>query len=378
MFLYVIILKEPRESSTTNAIKLNDQPAKQNKDASKFPRGVLDFSSGSEEDVEEHSVKKKASDCSAVGGTKTGNAVSGPDRITLLQHGFSRLLQAVNKNTESGKGDSSPDVEEITSEEDTKDQVNSEKKDSTSSGTIKCSNRANGAVCLPKLGTRVEENGGRQERISLLKQTGDAVTKGLVQNDWACKKVIMDKESDENSSPDRQTCNKPKIIVPKVQQFNHYSDESEDLDIDTMTCHKKGTFSSHSRGGRVGFNRKRLSASERDKARSKQTEDIETFTSSEDEHTPVKKERSKECNFWTSQTDRPRASETDKTRIEKQTRASKTVSFTHLTHQRSPASKRDGGTIDSVLGKIHCLFFTHLCQNILMNPFQHLFYVFWF
>ncbi|XP_053181781.1 DNA excision repair protein ERCC-6-like 2 isoform X1 [Scomber japonicus] len=356
---------DPGDSSTTNAITLSDQRAKENRDASKFPRGVLDFSSGSEEEKEEQGVKRKASD-SAVDSTSGGNAVTGPGRMTLLQHGFSRLLQAVKEKAELGEGDSSPDVEEISSEEDTKDQGNSGKKDSTSSGTNKCSSTAIGIVSLPKLGTRVGENrdGGRQERISLLKQTDDAVGKGVVQKGWAHKKIIVDKESDENSSPDRKTCNKLKNIVPKVHQFKGYSDESEDLDIDEMTCPKKDALSSHSRGGRVGYNRKRLSCGVRDKARSTHTEDIETFTSSEDEHTPVKKERSKGCHFTTPKTDRPRAAETDRTDIEKQTGASKAVSFTYLKSQRSPASKGEGGTIDSVLGGVQEVVYTHSNQRV--------------
>lgn len=360
--VFTILLKESGDSSTTSAATPNDGPAKVNRDASKFHRGVLDFSSGSEEDEEERGVKRKASDYSAVDGTRGGNAATGPGQMSLLQHGFSRLLQAVKGKPESGEGDSSPDVEEITSDEETNDQGNSGKKDSTSSGTSKSSSTGNGEVCLPKFGTRMRENGdgGRQERISLLKETDDGVRKGLVQKGWTCKKIIVDEESDENSSPDRKKRSKLKTIVPKVHRFKGYSDESEDLDIDAVTCPKKDMLSSHNRGGRVGHNRKRQSASVRDKARSKHTEEIETFTSSEDEHTPVKKGRPTGCHFTTPQTDRSRAETTDRTSTEKQAGSSKAVSFTNLKSQTSPASKGSIGTIDSVLGQIQCLFFTLL------------------
>ncbi|KAM7416043.1 hypothetical protein PAMA_018221 [Pampus argenteus] len=252
-------VSEAGYSSTTNATLLNDGSVKENRDASNIPRGVLDFSS----EEEELGVKRKASDLSAMDGTRGGNAATGPGRMTLLQHGFSRLLQSVKGK--SGEEDSSPDVEEITSDEDTKDQGNSGKKDSTYPGTNNSSNTGNGVVCLPKLGTRVGENKEceRQERISHLK---DNVRKGLVQKGWTCKKIIMDEDSDESSSPDRKKQNKNnsnKTIVPKMHQFKGYSDESEDLDIDAMACSKMNFLR------RVDHNKKRQSASVRDKARSK-------------------------------------------------------------------------------------------------------------
>lgn len=359
-------VSEPGDSSTTNAATLNNEPIKENRDASKIPRGVLDFSSGSEEDEEQQGLRRKASDHSAADGTRGGNAATGPGRMTLLQHGFSRLLQAVKEKPESGEGDSSPDVEEITSDEDNKDQGNSRNKDSTSTGTNKNSSARNGAVCLPKLGTRVGENGdgGRQERISLLKETDDAVRKSLIQKGWTCKKIIVDEESDENSSPDRKKRNKLKTLVPKVHQFKGYSDESEDLDIDAMTCPKKDALSSHSRGGREDHSRKRPSASVRHKARSKHTEDIETFTSSEDEYTPIKKGRSRGCHFTSPQTDRSRSATIDRTSKEKQAEASKAVSFTHLRSQTSPASKGVDRTIDSVLGGVQEVVYTHSNQRV--------------
>ncbi|KAM7391442.1 hypothetical protein PAMP_022131 [Pampus punctatissimus] len=347
-------VSEPGNSSTTNATSLNNGSVKENRDASKIPRGVLDFSSGSEEDEVELGVKRKASDLSAMDGTRGGNAATGSGRMTLLQHGFSRLLQAVKGK--SGEGDSSSDVEEITSDEDTKDQENSGKTDSTSSGTNKTSNTGTGVVCLPQLG-RVGENGecGRQERISLLK---DNVRTGLVQKSGTCKKIIMDEDSDENSSPDRKKQNKLKTIVPKMHQFKGYSDESEDLDIDAMTCPKMDFLR------RVDHNRKRQSVSVRDKARSRHTEDIETFTSSEDEHTPVKKGRSKGSHFTTPQTNRSRSATTASASTEKQAGKSKAVSFTNLKSQTSPASKGKDETIDSVLGGVQEVVYTHSNQRV--------------
>lgn len=358
-FVSTVLFKEPGDSSPTDGPVLNDEPARETRDASKVPRGVLDFSSGSEEDEEEeHGLKRKAPNPSVVDGIRGGNAATGTGRMSLLQHGFSRLLERVKGKPELGEGDISPGVEESTSEEDAEDQ----KRGGTSSGNCKSSNTGNGAVFLPKLGTKTcdissssdRENGdgGRQERVFLLKQSDDAVRKRQGLKGWTNKKITLDEESDENSSPDKK---KPKTTVPKVHHFEGYSDESEDLDIEAMTGPKRATLRSHSRGGdrgrgRLDYNRKRQSASMRDKARSKHTEDIETFTSSEDEHVPVKKGRYTGCRFTSPQTERSRVE------LPKSGQRAATTIRTERQAGTSPASRGKDGTIDSVLGQIQYLF----------------------
>ncbi|TDH12811.1 hypothetical protein EPR50_G00051870 [Perca flavescens] len=375
-------LSEPRDSPAINGPVRNDEPAKDNRNASKVPRGVLDFSSGSEEDEEEQGLKRKVSKPSVVDGNMGANAATGPCRMSLLQHGFSRLLERVKEKPELAEGDSSPGFESPP-EEDAEDQ----KIESTSSGICKHSNIGNGAVCLPKLKTTTwdissREDGenrdaGRQERVSLLKQRNDALRKRKGLEGWTDKKITVDEESDENSSPDTKKPNKLKTPLPKVRGFESYSDESEDLDIEVKTWPKRDAFKSESRGRdrgrqRLDHNRKRESASVRDKARSKYTEDIDTFTSSsEDEHTPIKKGRSTGCHFTSPQNERSRvklpkdgqrAATTDRT--ETQAGMCKAVSFTSLKSQTSPASKEKDGTVDSVLGGVHEVAYTHSNQRV--------------
>ncbi|XP_034727507.1 DNA excision repair protein ERCC-6-like 2 isoform X1 [Etheostoma cragini] len=363
-------LNEPGDSSATIGPVPNDEPAKDSRSASKVPRGVLDFSSGSEEDEEEQGLKRKASKPSAVDGNKGVNAATGPGRMSLLQHGFSRLLERVTEKPELAEGDSSPGSES-THEEDAEGQ----KIERTSSGICKSSNIGNGeATITGDISSREDGGNGdarRQERVSLLKQNTDALRnrKGL--------EITVEEESVKNSSADTKKPNKLKTPVPKVRCFDGYSDESEDMDIEAKTAPKRDAFKSHCRGGdrwreRLDHNRKRECASVRRKARSKYTEDIDTFTSSsEDEHTPVKKGRSTGCHFTSPQTERSRvqlpkegrrAATTDKT--ERQAGICKGVSFTSLKNQTSPASKENNGTIDSVLGGVHEVVYTHSNQRV--------------
>ncbi|XP_042344247.1 DNA excision repair protein ERCC-6-like 2 isoform X2 [Plectropomus leopardus] len=354
-----------------------NERAKVNRDASKIPRGVLDFSSGSEEDEEEKGLKRKASNLSAVDGNRCGNDATALGRMSLLQHGFSRLLERVQGKPESAEGDSSPSIEESASEEDAEDP----KIEGTSSGICKNSSTEKAADCLPKLGPKKNfsrcsdkedpENGDgkRQERVSQVKQSDEDVRKRHGLEGWANKKMVVD-ESDEDSSPDKKKPNKLKAPVPKVHRFEGYSDESDDLDTEPKTCHKRDALNSHGRGG-LDCKRKRHSAKVRGKARSKYTEVLEIFTSSEDEHTPVKKGRSTGGHFLSPQTKRSsvelpkdgqRALTTDRT--ERRAGMPKAVPFTSLKKQTLPASKVQDVTIDSVLGGVNEVVYTHSNQGV--------------
>ncbi|XP_068422715.1 DNA excision repair protein ERCC-6-like 2 isoform X2 [Clinocottus analis] len=348
----------------------NIEPAKEKRGASKVPRGVLDFSSGSEEDEDVQGLKRKASSPNAMEGT-------GPGRMSLLQHGFSRLLERVKGKPELAEGDSSPAVDESTSEEDAEDQ----KMESTSSGICKNSNTRNSAVCLTKLEAKTwdfsrgsaDEDRGRQERFPLVKQSDDAVTKRQGLKGRKNKNTRMDKESDGDDTSDRKKPNKLKTPFSEVRRFESCSDESEDLDLEAKTCHRRNTLNSRGRGGPRGResldrNRKRQSAGVRDKARSKYTEEVETFTSSEDEHAPAKKGRASGCHFTSPQTERVRVeSEKDgrrastTNRTEREAAAAKAVSFTNL---KSQASKGKDGTIDSVLRGVQEVVYTHSNQRV--------------
>uniref|UniRef100_A0A3Q3K7K3 Excision repair cross-complementation group 6-like 2 n=1 Tax=Monopterus albus TaxID=43700 RepID=A0A3Q3K7K3_MONAL len=165
---------------------LNDETGQENRGASKIPSGVLDFSSGSEEDEEEQGLKRKASNPNAVGSNRGGNAAASPGQISLLQHGFSRLLERVKGKPELD-GDSSPEVEESPSDTDTE-----EKREGTSTG-IKT---GNGAVCLSKLQTKSLDIGSdREDGWNGDKQSDDAVIKRQCLKGWTNKKITVVEES---------------------------------------------------------------------------------------------------------------------------------------------------------------------------------------
>ncbi|XP_073322863.1 DNA excision repair protein ERCC-6-like 2 isoform X2 [Pagrus major] len=368
-------VSEPGCSPPKDGPVRDDEPAKENTVAAKVPERVLDFSSGSEEDEVVQGFKSRTSNPSAVDGNRGGNAATGPSRLSLFQHGFSRLLEGVKGKPELGEGDSS--VEESPFEEDVEDQ----KREGTSSGICKSSNTGNGAVCLSKMGTKTRDlssgsdkeerekrDGGRQERVSLVKQSERQGQKG-----WTNKKITVFEESDEISSPYKKKPNKLNASIPRVHHFEGYSDESEDLDLEALSGPKRDTFDSNTKGGdkgrgRLDCNRKWLNSSVRDKARPKYSEEIETFTSSEDEHTPVKKARPAGCHFTSPQTERSRvelpkdgrrAATTDG--AERRAGSSKAVSFTSL---KGPSSKGKDGTIDSVLGGVQEVMYMHSNQRV--------------
>ncbi|XP_071339504.1 DNA excision repair protein ERCC-6-like 2 isoform X2 [Trachinotus anak] len=345
-------VREPGDPPPTEGLLPNDKPAEERRDASKIPKGVLDFSSGSEEDEDEHKLKRKASSSSGADGNIAGN---GPGRMSLLQHGFSRLLERVKGRPELGEEDNSPGVEESFSDSDAEDHGKSRKNHCTFSGIYKRSNTGNGAGCLPKLGTKtldISTGSDREDRRNGARRRQE--------------RVLLLKDSDENSSPEKKP-NKLKTTVPTVHCFEGYSDESEDFDLEASTRPKKGALNSQSRGEDIDCNKKRQTACVRNKARSKYTEAIEIYTSSEDEHTPVKKGRYTGSRFKSVQTehDGQRAATSDKTERQRTDRGMpKAVSFTSMRSQTSPASKGKEGSIDSLLGGVQEVVYTHSNQRV--------------
>lgn len=366
--LFAVLFKESGDYPTTDGSAPDDEPAKETREASQVPREVLDFSSGSEEDEEEQSLKRKLSKPSAVGGNRGGNVTVGPDRLSLHQHGFSELFESV-KGKPALEGDSSPSDGESHSE-DAKDQ----KEEDTSCSTC---NAGNCVVLLPKLGTKTcdicsssdkedwknSEEGG-QKGVSQVKHSDETTRKRQYLKGWTNGKTTKDEETGENSSPDKKKPAKPRT-VPKVHLFEAYSDESEDLDVEIMTRPKKKALDSHCEGGdrrrKLYCRRKRQNTNVSDKARSKSSENIEMFTSSEDEHAPFKKGRPETgCHFTPAQRERSRVELPGYGRsastTEIQAGMSKPFSFTSVRSLTSPASKGQDGTIDSVLGQAQYTF----------------------
>uniref|UniRef100_A0A8D3CQV3 Excision repair cross-complementation group 6-like 2 n=1 Tax=Scophthalmus maximus TaxID=52904 RepID=A0A8D3CQV3_SCOMX len=250
----------------------------------------------------------------AVDGSRSGNATTAPGQMSLIQHGFSRLLERVKGRPEMGE-----DAEESRSDTDAEDHGISLDVSSDSDGE----DGVNGA-------------GAKKKRVSLLKESEFKVNGGR----------------DVNSSPDKKA-NKLQTSVPTVHCFEGHSDESEDFDLEESTWPTRGAFNSHSRGrgrgrGTPDCNRKRQTTSARNKARSKYTEVIETFTSSEEEHTPVKKGRSTGGHFLSPQTDRSRV---DMTKV-------------RMKSPPSAVSRRNDGMIDNVLGGVQEVVYTHSNQRV--------------
>ncbi|KAM4615933.1 DNA excision repair protein ERCC-6-like 2 isoform 2-T2 [Polymixia lowei] len=368
------ILEEPGDALPINAPKLSDETAKENRDASGIPGGVLDFSSGSEDDEEAQGARRKAPDPSRADETGGVNASTGPGRLSLLQHGFSRLLQGVAVRPGSGVSDSSQNEGasgEENNPEDEKDggvSRSSANKEGTFSG-VHHTTPGNGPVQVPKSkmnywdissGSDGEDGrkrvGGRQEgreRPDLKERTER-------------KKRTVGGEI--KTSPNKDPY---KAKIARVHHFQGYSDESEDLDIEVMTRPRMVVLNPQGGQGDRGKDsiRKRRTST-RDRARSKHTEDIETFTSSDEEHTPVKRGRSRGRHGGQRDGQRERAEGhevpemRDGAGSERRPERPRTVSFTGLKTQTSPASKGLNGTIDNVLGGVREVAHTHSNQRV--------------
>ncbi|XP_047448749.1 DNA excision repair protein ERCC-6-like 2 isoform X2 [Mugil cephalus] len=328
------VSKREDASATDGPVPSND-PTKEDRGVTKVPTGVLDFSSGSEEEEEEEEQRLRRN-TGADEGSRTGGSSAAPGRMSLLQHGFSRLLERVIEKPDLSEEDS---AEGSPLEEYAEDQ--------------KGENTSNGAGGLPKLGTtnwdtfrdsdRENEKGARQDKVSLLKENDDAIRRRQSLKRCIDEKMTVNEKSDENSSPNKKKANKL-----RMHHLEGYSDESEDFDLEAKED------ASHSRdrrgdrgGGCLGRNRKRQHASVRNMLRSKYTEYIETFTSSEDECTTARTERSR--------VGRRAATDT------KERHVSRGVSFTSLKGQ---TSKENNVTIDGVLEGVREVAYTHSNQRV--------------
>uniref|UniRef100_A0A3B3Y0G0 Excision repair cross-complementation group 6-like 2 n=1 Tax=Poecilia mexicana TaxID=48701 RepID=A0A3B3Y0G0_9TELE len=249
-----------------------DEAPEENMHVSRIPKGVLDFSSGSETDEELQGPKPKTTNSSAGHGNRSGKAAGGPVHMSLLQHGFSRLLETIKDRQQLREGDCSSSAEGSPFEEEAGDQ----KIDDTCTGIRTTSCEGNGVARLPESETKPQNKSIGSDR----KDRDDGNNILLLKEG--------DHESDGNSSPENNKASRLKTTVTKVHQFEGCSDESEDVDLEAQICSQRGASNLQNKeddGGRrkPGRSRRRQSAGARDKARSKFTEAIEAFTSSEDE-----------------------------------------------------------------------------------------------
>ncbi|XP_055017810.1 DNA excision repair protein ERCC-6-like 2 [Boleophthalmus pectinirostris] len=293
--------KAPEEhvkDSTISASK-NNTAKVQNKDTTKLPRGVLDFSSGSDDD---EGITKKLSDPY----TNEANT-STPGRMTLLQHGFSKLLQRIKGTPDSIEGGIS-NVDDSSSDDDNQHSSSN----LTNFTTLKDSDKL------------------KKEEF----------------------KILSDSEPDEKDVSKKEQISKTKkrkAFVPLPNIFQSYSDESEDLDIEVMTSNRKKVPKRTATVGEKSKTRQKLGPN-----KVKFTEEIEAFSSSEDEQMR-KKPRPKGSRFNSPVKERVTSNNRGFVTPEKQSRVSKTYS-------QSPQSKN--GSIDTVLGGVQEVAYTHSNQRV--------------
>ncbi|XP_072289091.1 DNA excision repair protein ERCC-6-like 2 [Eucyclogobius newberryi] len=278
-------LGEPEEDSAIAASKNNVD----NRDTTKLPRGKLDFSSGSED---EEGIAKKLTNPNA-----TDSTTSTPGRITLLQHGFSKLLQRIKGTPDSVDGGSS-NIDDSSSDE-----------------------------------------GNQHSLANVSNFTTVKDSKNLKNEDF---QILSDSEPDENDVPKKEgirKTNTPKAFAPLPNIFESYSDESEDLDIEVMTSNRKNV------------SKRTAKTQEHAPNKVKFTEEIETFSSSEDERTS-RKPKPKGCNLSSPIKETVTSYKQGFVTPKKQARISKT----------SPQSKN--GSIDTVLGGVREVAYTHSNQKV--------------
>lgn len=289
---------------------------KQAGDGLQVSGGVLDFSSGSEDEEDGRAAKRKMATPGAMDNSSGGNVASCPGRISLLQHGFSKLLETVKRKADGGDGESSSDVGENPSGEESGD----EQREAAATTVCTKSNDDSGPS---KVGTKTWE----------LSSSSDTEGTGLKE----AESRIPARQSHDAVRKMQQKRRNPS---PSRRCLENYSDESDDLDVATMPkndgvesrCKVRDKHGARSGSSQAG--RSRGAAN-----KSRYSEDIEMFTSSEDEHTPVKRARPTGRHFTSPQ---------NSITAEKPAETSNTVSFTGLKAPTSPAIR---GNIDSVLGR---------------------------
>lgn len=296
---------------------------------------MLDFSSGSEED--ECEFQKNVVD------TKRGrNAATEP--VSLLQHGFSKLLERFSGNPQLINEDSCPSIEESSEEEDENQQgktvSNIPSHPDKHTVCLKLQRTTSNISSSSDSKDREEE---RNDKISVA-QSGESFRRRHPVKRWTKDRWTKDEEGEKIPS-----CNKNghSELSRKVQKLYHdetYSAESEDLDVEIVTRTKEsssGCDEGNRRRKREDYNKKRQRVSVKD--RSKHSEDIEMFTSLEEERTTSKKSKPAECHVTRAQTER--------SRVKKSSQSSKSSSSPKC--QISPRSREKAGPIDSVLGQAH-------------------------
>uniref|UniRef100_A0A8K9V8Q7 Excision repair cross-complementation group 6-like 2 n=1 Tax=Oncorhynchus mykiss TaxID=8022 RepID=A0A8K9V8Q7_ONCMY len=243
-----LVLQEAGEVSARDHCELGNGGAIGSVGPSRIPRattrGVLDFSSGSEEEGEQGGRSK----------VEKANTTL-PGRLSLLQHGFSRLLQRsgvrAGSGSESGEWDG--------------------------------------------------QRGRDHDPVTLSGESDDMGRKIPNLKQGIRRKRRVEEDSDDDSPPSSGSKrSNTKTPVSRMHQVV-FDSESEDIDIEELIrpcaqTHVLKRPPAHLRRremGRDGGSKRETSNRPVDQSRrTRQAEDIETFTSSDENHTPVERVRS--------------------------------------------------------------------------------------
>ncbi|KAM9821409.1 DNA excision repair protein ERCC-6-like 2 isoform 3-T3 [Syngnathus typhle] len=272
-----------KEEDKTASVSEAGDASKESTGASKIPGGLLDFSSESDDDVEEERGRM-----SGAGGVDSS---ARPAPISLLQDGFAQLFQMLHAMPESGEGDTSSGSE------------------GTSTSTSK----------------------------SFIKGRSSLINGNIKPGQKSCRShlEVSDEESDRSSK---------NPVHPKQRPFEHYSDESDDLDFETLTRSKDGSRNSHQSTGRKVQRRKGPSKKRNINRGAVFTEDIETCTTSDD--------------GGITSSDKAKAGHSkDGSSVGRREGAS----FTSVKRQKYPSCT---GTIDTLLGGVQEVAYTHSNQRV--------------
>uniref|UniRef100_A0A673WCD8 Excision repair cross-complementation group 6-like 2 n=1 Tax=Salmo trutta TaxID=8032 RepID=A0A673WCD8_SALTR len=290
--------------------------------ASRIPRGttrgVLDFSSEEEEGGREGRSK-----------VEKGNTTL-PGRLSLLQHGFSRLLQRSGVRAGSG----SESGEHSQSEGGRSDSEEDSDEDTSAMAPKGLSTAGSGGPQTPTLAPKggnhldaaplkndwdissgsereEERNGGRgdgqrgrdHDPVTLSGESDDMARKIQNLKQGIRRKRRVEEDSDDDSPPSGGG-KRPNTKTPVSRMHQVVFDsESEDIDIDieelirpcaqTHVLKRPPAHLRRREMGRDGGSKRETSNRPVDQSRrTRQAEDIETFTSSDENHTPVVRVRS--------------------------------------------------------------------------------------
>ncbi|KAM6964869.1 DNA excision repair protein ERCC-6-like 2 [Aplochiton taeniatus] len=346
---------------------LSGQGLKDNAASPGIHKGVLDFSSDEEEDKEDSVARRKDSESRGLDGA--GSTSTCPGRRSLLQHGFSKLLHRSRLGSGAGRGGSSLRKEDSGGgsdpEEDGEHPGTAERKTGIAvmevdsprttgspamgrGGIPKGEANLNSDVSTKDLGREREEPLSMSEESEDMRRERSDVQRSDRMKKNTKRKMVIEENYDDDS----------KTAPPRGHQFGYCSDESEDMDMEVRTRPRVRDHhpQQRGRGTRAG------SSSSRAQTKTpKRAEDIEAFTSSEDDQPPNRRCRPAPPQTGSRAADRKLAGPVTDGQSERLT----AVSCSGLKTQVRPVTEgASTGTIDIVLDGVQGVAYTHSNQQV--------------